>query len=206
MTAAAFTMPDTSQVANLMVERLNETSLKPDSPVICINRGRKVLKDMWDGNPVEIPPGHFRTEYGAAQHFQRRLIVMGTRNLEVGGYVSWISILGSDDGRVPVDKPEDCEPFTDEELQAFGEKIEAIDRSAFSNPADRDVRLLRTSRVAAASPSYGHRPVIDASTQGSDGAAAAAAEVFTPPPTSATREAEAEAASEAPQPRPMRKR
>src|SRR5687768_6306206 len=110
MKTPAFEMPDPAEVANRRVERMNETTLEAESLVYCINRGRKVLKVTFNGEHLEIPPGKFRTEYGAAQHMQKHLIVPGTRNVEVGGYVSWIAILGNDDGRVAVDPPETHEP------------------------------------------------------------------------------------------------
>lgn len=196
--SAAFALPAMDEVANLMTQRIGETALKPDSPVVCINRGRTVLHDMFDGNPVALQPGYFRTEYGAALHFQRRQIVKGTRNLELGGFVSWIGILGSDDGRVKVDSVEHCEPFTDDELTRFGEKIEGIDRTSFADPADRDVTVLRTSQARAAVGGQGSRlrPDIDARAQATEGARDAAGEVFAPPDASDTRDAEAEAGAD----------
>lgn len=218
-----FELPADVEPANLLIGRLGETTLKPDSPVYCINRGRKVIKTTFDANHLEIPPGLFETEYHTALHIQRREIVPGTRNLEVGGFVSWIGIYGSTDFRVAVDPPELCEPFTDEQLQEFGEKVEAIDRSALTG-ADADVTLIRTQTARAMSRSQGvggHRPQIDAGTQVSDAAAEAAEHVMDPTTEPlATRQAEHEAAAQGgsrrapepdaaadeplPQPRPMR--
>jgi hypothetical protein len=214
MRANAFEMPDLTQVENIMVERLNETTLKPDSPVICVNRGRQPLQVTFNAEHLTVPVGHFRTEYAAAMHMQRHLIVPGTRNLEVGAFVSWVAILGSDDGRVAVDPPDQCVPFTDEELQQFGEKIEGL----ASDGRDPLVPL-RTSAGRAMSRGQGVanlRPNIDAREQGSAAAAEAAAHVFDAPEGSLTREAEAQAGAErgsepagvepVPQPRPMGKR
>lgn len=208
----AFEMPDQSSVENILVERQGETTLRHNSPVLCINRGRKPLQVTFDGNHLTVPVGHFRTEYAAAQHMQRHLIVPGTRNLEIGGHKSWVSILGSDDGRVAVDNPEECQPFTDDELQQFGEKIEGL------APDGRDPLVpLRTSVGRAMSRSQGEgglRPSISAREQASPAAAEAAEHVFDAPEGSATRDAEQLAASERvasdpdpqPQPRPMGRR
>lgn len=212
----AFPLPDMSDVANLMVERLNETTLKPDSPVICRNRGRRPIEGTFNGEHIVIPPGLFRTEYAAAKHFQQRSVVPGTRNLEVGGHVSWIGILGSDDGRVKVDSEDQTEPFTDEELQHFGEKVEAIDRSALTGAAAHVVSV-RTSvarSMVRGQAVGGFAPQIDTGNQASDIASEAAAHVFDKVQGSDAVVAQAEAASErsadtgdvAPQPRQMRRR
>lgn len=188
--APAFTMPPMDQVVDLSVARMNETTLKPDTPVLCINRGNKVLTDKFDGVPLEeIPPGFFIIEYGPALHIQRRLIVPGTRTLDANGYVSYIGIVGTPDQRVKVDSEEMCQPFTTEELQAFGEKIEGLDRTALDG-ADRQVQAIRTNVARASSRSHGPmRPSLKV--EGAD-----AAEVFSKPEESATREAENEAAAE----------
>jgi len=191
-------IPDGAEIKDLTAAQNNPTmKIRTDQPVVCINRGRKPLSDAFDGRHITIPPGHFRMEYGAAKHFQMRLIVPGTRNLEVGGFQSWIGILGTEDGRIKVDKPELCRPFTDEELQKFGEAVEAIDRSAMSNAADRDVKPTSVAQVQAHTFGQGGgRPQIDASAQATPGAAEAADDVFAPPAESATREAQAEAQAE----------
>lgn len=210
MKTRSFEMPELTDVANLMIDRLGETTLKPDSPVVCLNRGRKELLDTWDGNHIPIPVGYFRTEYGAALHFQRRLIVHGTRDMEVGGYQSWLAILGSDDGRVAVDHPDKCQPYTDKELQAFGEPLEGLSRDGRG-----DLTTVRTSIARASGRTQGVgglRPQIDVGNQATDAAAEAAAHVFEPPAERETALAEAEAAvdrggeSGAPAPRRMRHR
>jgi hypothetical protein len=210
--APAYTLPpETTEVADLLVERLDEVGLAPDTPVICINRGRKVLQETFNARHVQIPPGHFRTEYGAALHFQKRLIVPGTRNLEQGGYVSFIGILGSENGRNKVDDESRCVPFTDVELQKCGEQVEGLDRSALDGSA-RDVKLIPTSIARASSRNQGAslRPQISASEQASPGALEAADHVFEPPAESDTRAAEQElvaaSAPERPAPRTPRAR
>lgn len=174
----------------------------PDQRVLCINRGEKpLLGCMFDGRAIDLPgrsdanpSALFYIEYQAGKHFQRRLIVPGTKNLEGQTYVSWIGILG-------VDPPEHCEPFTHEELVRFGEKAEAIDRETFTDPADRNVQILKTSSARAASATLGMgggrgRVGIDTSAQATAEAEAAASDVLSPPVESATREAEAEAVAD----------
>lgn len=163
--------------------------------VLCINRGNRVLQETFDGRHFEIPPGHFRIEYEAAKHAQRRQLVPGTKN-ESGGYVSFIGILGVNDDSA-------CQPFTQEELARFGEAVEAIDRGAMSNPADRATKLVSTASARAASPTLGiggrggpGSRGIDTSAQANDTAADAAAHVLDAPAESDTRVAESEAASE----------
>lgn len=194
----AFQMPETTDIANLMIDRIDETTVKPNTPVICLNRGRKPLLDTWDGVHVPIPVGWFKTEYGAALHFQRRLIVPGTRNVEVGGFISWIAIRGTEDGRRIIDSDEVCQPFTDEELQNFGESSEGIDRSGLA-PMEK-VRVSQ-ARASARGQGAGIRPVIGTDQQASDAAREAADHVFDPAGQSEARAAEAEAAAEGVAPR-----
>lgn len=190
-------LPDGHQVADLVPEDAKANQLGPDTIVTCLNRGRKPLTDMYDGRNYVVPAGYVRMPFGAAQHFQRRAIVPGTKNLEQGGYQSWLSIVG-------VDAPELCAPFTDEQLTAFGEAVEAIDRSAMSDPADRDVVLMKTSAARAAMPGQGlvggqnvgggpRRPVLDAGVQATPAAREAAEHVMEPPAESAAAAATREA-------------
>lgn len=167
----------------------------PDERVICINRGNKPLSETFDGHHRTMPAsGYFEIEYAAARHFQRKLIVPGTKNLETGGWVSFIGILG-------VDSDENCQPFTPEQLAAFGEKVEAIDRGAFLSQEDRQTQVVRTSQAMASSPSYGMGGGaivgrgIDVSAQATDAAREAAAHVLDRPDESLTRSAEVEAAA-----------
>mgnify|MGYP001581463998 FL=1 len=220
-TAPAFEFPEDVEVEDLTIARLNDASIEPTTPVICLNRGRKPIEMKFDGRDRILPVGYFVTEHGAARHFQERAVVPGTRNVEVGGHVSWFAILGTTDKRIAVDPPEMCVPFTDEELSAFGESLEAIDRKAMTG-ADRFVTPVRTQAARAMSRSQGAggmRPVLDARTQVSDAAAEASAHIFDPPTEElATHVSEAEAAQEpvavsasdaaadAPAPRAMRSR
>lgn len=195
-TTRAFELPEGARPVSLKTQTIEHTTLLPNSIVLCINRGRTELRDTYDGVHVPIPPGYFETEYGAAKHFQRRLIVPGTRNLEVGGYQSWIGILGSADGRVKADDAELCRPFTDEELTSFGEKVEAIDRDALSNETDRKVVVKRVSGSSAGRGILGQSAgtargtQINADAQVSDAAREAAAHVFDTPETNDAREDE----------------
>jgi hypothetical protein len=179
--------------------------IQPTDIVLVMNRGRKTLYDMFDAREVPMPAGLFKMEFDAALHFQRRLIVPGTRNVEANAFVSWLGILGTADGRVSHDPPELCEPFSDEQLIAFGEKVEAIDRGAFSSPADRDVQLVRTGHAVAQTLRSGTgQRGFDASGQATDEASARAEHILDPPTESATREAEAEAAVAGVRPEPRR--
>lgn len=133
-------LPPGTEVVMLRKEDDKANELTPDTFVTCINRGRRPLVDMFDAQNYVIPPGYFQLQFGAAQHFQKRQVVPGTKNLAVGGFKSWIGILG-------VDSPELCEPFTDDELEHYGEAVEAIDRSA--EPDGASVRIIRTSSARA---------------------------------------------------------
>ncbi len=215
---AAFDVPDRNTIVDLTMGAVEQAgTLKETDLVICINRGRKALTDMYDGHRREIPPGRFLMEYGPAQHFQKKCIVPGTRNIEVGGWVSYIGILGSSDGRIKVDHEEMCQPFTDEELQSFGERVEGIDRSALSDPNAREVQVIRTPGLGGLRRTGGSmRPQVDVSKQASEIASEAAAHVFEPSSEpnaakldemSAASDRGGEAArvlDELPQPRPMR--
>jgi hypothetical protein len=191
-------IPDGHHVADLVPEDAKANELNDQTIVTCLHRGRKPISDTFDGRHFTVPAGYVRMPYGQALHIQRRAIVPGTKNLEVGGFVSWLAIVG-------VDAPELCVPFTDEELVRFGEAVEAIDRSAMSDPADRDVTLMRTGAARAAMPGQGlvggpsmsgpRKPVIDGSVQATDAAREAAKHVMEPTGNAAadaTREALAE--------------
>jgi hypothetical protein len=164
--------------------------------VLCINRGDKVLEDTFDARHVKIPPGHFEIEYAAAKHFQRRLIVKGTKHATPGGeYASFIGIIG-------VNPPEMCEPFTSDVLRAAEATPEALARGE-DYGFGATVTIVPTNAVRASSPTLGGtlgggrgRAGIDATQQASPEAEAAAAAVLEPPTESATREAEAEATVE----------
>lgn len=207
----AFEMPALDRITGKAV-RMGETVLQPDALVIAINRGRKPLQFTFDANHIDLPAGgfdergeptgFFRIEYGAALHAQRHLIVPGTRNLEVGGFVSWIAILGSDDGRIKVDPPDHCRPFTDEELSGYGEAIEGLSREGREG-----LQPIALSTARAMSRSQGVKPQveIDASRQASDAAAEAAANLY--PEGRDPRESDPAFVAEdaAPRPAPMRR-
>lgn len=137
---------DLSEVVTLLPAHKQKQELKPDTPVICINRGPHELRDQWDADPYVIPPNaRFQVAYAAAKHFQQRLIVPGTRNPNVHDasapmYVSWIGILG-------VDPEEACTPFTVDQLAYFGESVEGLNRKAMPG-YDRDVQVRSTSEMA----------------------------------------------------------
>lgn len=199
--APAFDLPEDAEAEDLTEARLNNASIEPTTHVYVFNRGRRVLENMtFDGRHRDLPVGLFVTEYGAAKHFQERAVVPGTRNVAVGGHVSWLGILGTVDRRIAVDPPEMCVPFTDEELGHFGESLEAIDRSAMTG-VDRYVVPVRTQAARAMSRSQGTGGMrapfgnyVDASTQVSDAAAEAAEHVLDPTNEPLqTREAEFEA-------------
>lgn len=201
-------LPAGITVSNLVPEDSKAAELTPHTSVLVINRGRKPLHDKYDGRDYVIGPGHHWMPYGAALHFQRRAVVPGSKNLELGGWQSWLGILG-------VDSPDLCEPFSDDALRAVGERVEAIDRRAFSNPDDQAVTTVATGIARASAPGQGmlggarqggaRRPDLDASTQATPEAAARAAEIMTPPATTATAEDEADAGV-APRPRAMSRR
>jgi len=138
---------DLSEVVPLLPAHKQKQELTPDTPVICLNRGPKELRDMHDAQEYVIPPGaKFQVAYATAQHFQRRLIVPGTRNPNVHDtsvplFVSWIAIFG-------VDPPEACQPFTDEQLKRFGEKAEGLNREVLGG-SDRDVQVRSTGELAS---------------------------------------------------------
>ena len=195
------TPPEGVTPADLMASSTKGPVREPanNERVLCINRGNRVLQETFDGRHFEIPPGHFYIEYEAAKHTQRRQIVPGTKNPEGGptAYLSFIGIVGVDD-------PSRCEPFTPEELAAFGEKVEAIDRGALSNATDRATKVIPTNVARAHSPTLGvgggrgAQRGIDVSAQATDAAAAAASDVLAPPAESDTRADAAEAAGATP--------
>lgn len=183
-------------IAVLSVEQqASKSAIDPSEMVICINRGRRVLEDTFNAEHVKIHPGLFQTQYGAALHFQRRLIVPGTRSAEhKNTYTSFIGILGTADQRIAVDTSDKCRPFTEAELHLMSEQVEAIDRGAISDPAGRSVTLISTSAARAASGSLGGQPLstgVDGSVQVSDLAREAATHALEPPTESETRNAEA---------------
>lgn len=127
---------------NLVPEHGKGTVLKPDTPVLCINRGIRAIHDKWDGIDYIIPPGYFEVAYGAADHFRNRAVVPGSRNPETGKQESFIGLVG-------IDRPERCEPFTPEQCEAFGLRVEAIAREELTSPEARAVVTVDTRSVQA---------------------------------------------------------
>lgn len=176
-----YRMPQPSgPVADLVPESSDGNVLTPTTPVLAINRGRQPLTDKFGGRDYVIPPGEVQMPYGAARHFQERLIIPGTRNIELGTVQSFIGIKGLDDDWM-------CAPLTDEECDRFGEAREAIDRSAFTSPEDREVKFMKAGAGQPNRRGAGSRkPQIDTSMQASDAAREAAEHIFDQPDESAT--------------------
>ena len=143
---------DQSDVVDLTPETQLSAELKPTSMVTCINRGPKEIRDMYDAQPYIIPPyAKFRVEYQVAAHLQRRNIVPGTRNPDpvdssAPQYVPWIAIVGLD---------RDYAPFTADELAAFGESVEGLNRHLLSMSGDRDVSVKSTGELRKTLPGMG---------------------------------------------------
>lgn len=112
-------------VQQLVREGVHEIHITPETPVLCIHRGRRHTeagapvhheaaarhrdnsreayfvgdyKDTYDGLHYIIAPGYFMAPYGAALHFQRRAVVPGSRNPDTGFQTSFISIIGVVEG------------------------------------------------------------------------------------------------------------
>lgn len=150
-----YTLPDgfdQSDVHDLTPESAHSAELKPTSMVICINRGPKPVRDMFDAQTYDIP-GHakFRCEYQVAQHLQRRNIVPGTRNPNPTDssspqFVPWIAIIGIDTH---------IEPFTLEEMAQFGESVEGLNRNLLPSRAGREVQIAQTDTLRRQLPGAG---------------------------------------------------
>lgn len=139
-------------VIDLLPETETKKVLKPDDDVIIVNRGRHTIEEKHDGVAYKIPPQRYcRIKYAAAQHFQSRLVVPGTRNpMQTGPSQKQDSFIGI----VDVDPPAKCEPFDDAYVDKYSLQVEAIDRSML-DPADADVRTVQTNAVAASLPGAG---------------------------------------------------
>lgn len=173
-----------AEVRDLMPESAGGLALGPETPVVVIHRGRHVIVDKFDGRDYRIMPGYTRMPYGAARHFQARQVIPGTRNPEIGTQQSYLGIPGVDDAWM-------CEPLTEEELQRFGAAIEAIDRSAFSDPADREVKTIPLGGTRNQRGNGGKRPQINTRGQATDAAAEAAERMFEKPETNDAKDAAA---------------
>jgi hypothetical protein len=182
----------------LVPEHLHGVPLTPDTIVTCIQRGTEPVHDKFDGKDYVIEPGYFSAPYGAARHFQTRAVVPGSRNPETGKQESFIGILS-------VDRPDRCEPFSEEQCQRFGLKVEAIAREELSSPSARQAHLESVNAIRARMPgaAFGStlRPEIDLSAQASPEAEARAADALTPPAVNEAQvemaQTEAEMAAEA---------
>jgi hypothetical protein len=120
--------------------------LTPTSLVTVINRGRELLVRKWDAEDYPLrsythnggtadAPYLMQMPYGAALHFQRHCPIPGTRdpNSNTLAAESFLGILDTD--------PEEfCAPLTDEQCAAYGQAIEAIERT------DGERRRSSTSR------------------------------------------------------------
>lgn len=138
-------------IQDLKPESSGEVRLTPDTKVLCINRGRDVVKDTFDSRHYTIAPGYFTCDYGAALHFKNRAVVPGSRNPETNFQASFIAIIGvvvpSDGGwkvALPVDQAEQWDPFTDDECREYGHALEALDRDGMIDPIDADVAIVDT--------------------------------------------------------------
>jgi hypothetical protein len=182
--------PAGADIPNLQPDDLPKDLLLPATIVRGLNRGRVPLLCQHDGRHYYLPPGLFNCSYSAAQHFQQRLIVPGTRDPEVSTRtLSWIAIVG-------IDKPEDCQPFTAEQLKRFGEKTEGLAREDMISPTDRELKKVSMKSPAARSAverggaKSGRRKHLEAQGQANADAAAAAATTFKPPAQESAAEAD----------------
>jgi hypothetical protein len=184
-----YQMPDVqADVRDLIPESASAMALTPETPVLVIHRGRHVITDKHDGIDYRILPGYTRMRYGAARHFQGRQVIPGTRNPELGTEQSYLGIVGIDDAAL-------CEPLTDDEVERYGAKVEAIDRDALTDPADRTVRVIKAPGGIVRRG--GRRPEIDASTQVSEAAREAAEHIFERPEVNDAQAAAMEASAAA---------
>lgn len=148
---------DRSKVVNIMPEHARGTEMKPWTPVICVNRGPTRITDKYDGNDYEIEPYMlFEVTYGAALHLQKRAIVPGTRNPDLNDpfrpqMISWIGIHG-------VDPAEACEPFSPQQLEYFGEKVEGLAREMLPSPVARSAEVHATADLSRTLPGQGLTP------------------------------------------------
>jgi len=148
---------DQSDVIDLTPETQHSAELKPTSMVICLNRGPHPIMDMFDAQTYVVPGyAKFRCEFQVAKHLQRRNIVPGTRNpnpqdSSAPQYVPWITIIGHD-------PRETWDPFTEEQLAAFGEKVEGINRDLLPTAAGRSAEVIGTQNALKSLPGLGLTP------------------------------------------------
>lgn len=146
------------QVTDLQPESSGEIKLTPDTTVLCINRGRRQLRDTFDSRHYVIPVGYFTIPYGAALHFKNRQVVPGSRNPETNYQASFISIIGVASPHAkglhiakPIDDEVEWPAFSDEECDQFGEAKEAIDREGLGEGAV-EIRSVRGGGNAGVIP------------------------------------------------------
>lgn len=165
-------LPD---ITPLTPARADSHVIKPETEVLCINRGRETLEDMFDSVPYKIAPGYFTVAFAGARHFQGRQIVPGSRNPELKTVESFIGIIGlvrQEGDQVVVltrvDSDAKCQPFTDEECRLLSLKTEGLDRAhmmlAITPPQAElvDVNEVRLSMVGAGAHVVGDgRRVVD---------------------------------------------
>jgi hypothetical protein len=163
-------------------------TLTPETPVVCMNRSTRELRDTFDSQHYRIPPGptKFWLAYGAALHFKTRLIVPGTRR-GPSSFESMICILGIDD-------PADCAMFDEMAEAEFSARPEGLDRAAL-DPSRQNTKVLEVgaTRAGVVGQGVGRRAnEVFVGAQAVD-----PADVFTPPEGgSIARAAEAEALGE----------
>ena len=123
--------------------------LTPQSPVIIIHRGGPIIEDKFDAVDWVVPPnGTYQVPYEVALHLKARNIVPGSRQAATGGkQISQIGIISTAWG-VPIDRPQDCEPFTDEQVKYYWSHNEGIDRSVLL-PSAQQVQTIETASVAS---------------------------------------------------------
>jgi hypothetical protein len=168
--------PDTAglTIHAVVPEDASGRELNAQTEVIVINRGNRPLTVKFDGQDHVFQAGYNSVTFGIAKHAQEKLIVPGSKNIESGGFESFIGIPN-------VDPPSLCEPFTPDELQKFGEKVEAIDRTG--REAEFVVTATQTARakLPGQSAMRSRRPQADGAQQFSPQAAEAARLAMVPP-------------------------
>lgn len=109
--------------------------LSPETPVLVINRGFEVLVRKFDALDYELQPhtvGLMKMPYAAALHFQKHTTVAGTRDAQTNSEESYLGILRTDQPgwpeQIDIDPPRLCQPFTREEADEAGQRIEALVR------------------------------------------------------------------------------
>lgn len=126
---------DDVPIIDLSPSATGKPTLTPETPVLVINRGHETLTRKYDALDYPLHPhtkGLIRMPYGAALHFQKHTTVPGTRDTESGAEQSYLGVIRTDQAgwpeQIAIDPPELCEPFTAEQCEAFGQRIEAVAR------------------------------------------------------------------------------